>query len=100
MDQKGGFYNNNIKRSGNNAFIATNILPKDGVVLKIENSLCDDINESTRENSQETENVPIVEQNEAVQYSLKRTVIGCLLGLLAAFMLAVGQGCIKVNMFH
>ena len=42
---------------------------------------------------------PIVEQNEAVGYTLRSTVIGCLLGLLAALMLAVGQGCIQVNTF-
>ena len=96
-EQKGGFYNSNIKASTNNGFIANAILPKDGVVLKIDNSLFDELNDNTQGSSQEMEDVPIVEQNEAVQYTLRSTVIGCLLGLLAAFMLAVGQGCIQVN---
>ena len=41
-EQKGGFYNNNIKASTNNSFIATDIPPKDGVVLKTDNSLFDE----------------------------------------------------------
>ena len=96
-EQKSGFYNNNIKASTNNGFIATDIPPKDGVVLKIDDSLFDELNENTQGSSKETEDVPIVEQNEAVQYTLRSTVVGCLLGLLAAFLLAVGQGCIQVN---
>ena len=47
-EQKSGFYNNNMKGSTNNGFIATNIPPKDGVVLKIDNSLFDDLNENTQ----------------------------------------------------
>ena len=98
-EQKSGFYNSNIKGSTNNGFLATDIPPKDGMVLQIDDSLFDELNENTQGSSQETEDVPIVEQNEAVQYTLRSTVIGCLLGLLAAFMLAVGQGCIQVNIY-
>ena len=96
-NEKHGFYNDNIKGSINHGFTASDILQKDNLVLKIDTSGNNVFNENTHKIGTTNENAPIVEQKDPLQQSVRRTLVGCLLGLLAAFMLAVGQGCIQVS---
>ena len=81
-DKQGGYHGNDVDGSIDNGYLATE---KGIYTIDSEQPIGKDNDESAKE------------RNASAQYSLRNTLLGCFVTLLAAFFVAVGQSCIRTK---
>ena len=100
LGKQNGFYaNGSVNGSINNGYLATNLpAEKDFVIpadnIKVGSTYKVDTSQSTEK---ENDSEACADGKAVPRYTLRNTLLGCFCTTLAAFFLALGQGCIQVD---